>query len=105
MITDKAVESSKSSFFKFFNKTTNEDSPALSPVALAENPQEIAVRLISIEHEYWNKLTFMEQKRSLLVSKLEISDEPVKVTINDELKKLDLEIEEYKSTKEVFIFT
>ena len=61
-ITDKAVATS--SFFQtIFNKGTNEDSPAL----LDQNPQEIAVKLISVEHEYWNSLSIMEQKKSLLV--------------------------------------
>jgi hypothetical protein len=101
--TDKAVESSTSSFFKtIFNKATNEDSPALSPFSLDQNPQEIAVKLISVEHEYWNSLSIMEQKKSLLVSKLETSDDIEKVKFNDELKKLDMEIEAYKSTKQVF---
>jgi hypothetical protein len=48
-ITDKAVESSTSSLFKtIFNKATNEDSPAHSPFSLDQNPQEIAVKLISV---------------------------------------------------------
>ena len=101
--TDKAVESSTSSFFKtIFNKATNEDSPALSPFSLDQNPQEIAVKLISVEHEYWNSLSIMEQKKSLLVSKLETSDDIEKVKFNDELKKLDMEIEAYKSTKQQY---
>ncbi len=53
--TEKAVESSTSSFFKtIFNKAGTEDSSALSPFSLLQNPQEIAVKLISVEHEYWN---------------------------------------------------
>jgi hypothetical protein len=53
-ITDKAVESSTSSFFKtIFNKATNEDSPAHSPFSLDQNPQVIAVKLISVEHDYY----------------------------------------------------
>jgi hypothetical protein len=96
-ITDKAVATS--SFFQtIFNKGTNEDSPAL----LDQNPQEIAVKLISVEHEYWNSLLIMEQKKSLLVSKLETSEDIEKVKFNDELKKLDMEIEAYKSTKQQY---
>ena len=105
-ITDKGVERSTNSFFKtIFNKATNEDSPSLSPFSLDQNPQEIAVKLISVEHEYWNSLSIMEQKKSLLASKLETSDDIEKVKFNDELKKLDMEIEAYKSTKQVFIFS
>jgi hypothetical protein len=104
--TEKAGESSKSSFFKaIFNKATNEDSSALSLVSLDQNPQEIAVKLISVEHEYWNTLSIMEEKRFLLVSNLEASDEFEKVKLNDELKKLDMDIEAYKSTKQVLIFS
>lgn len=44
----------------------------------------------------------MEQKKSLLVSKLETSDDIEKVKFNDELKKLDMEIEAYKSTKQQY---
>ena len=98
--TDKAVESSTSSFFKtIFNKATNEDSPALSPLSLDQNSQEIAVKLISLEHEYWSSLSIMEQKKSLLVSKMETTNDIEKGKFNDELKKLDMEIEQYKSTK------
>ena len=99
-ITDKADDSSTSSFFKkIFNKATNEDSPALS---LEQNPQEIAVKLISVEREYWNSISIMEQKKSLLVSKLETTDDIEKAKLTDELKKLDKEIEAYTSTKQVF---
>jgi hypothetical protein len=63
------------------------------------------VKLISVEHEYWNTLSIMEEKRFLLVSNLEASDEFEKVKLNDELKKLDMDIEAYKSTKQVLNFS
>jgi hypothetical protein len=41
------------------------------------------VKLISVEHKYWNSLSIMEQKKSLLASKLETSDDIEKVKFNE----------------------
>jgi hypothetical protein len=89
---DNAVESFPTSFFKMI---FGEDSSAI--------PQEIAMKLITIEHEYRENLSIMEQKRSLIVLNLDAAEDVENDKFENELKKLDMEIEAYKATKQVFI--
>ena len=101
-----AADSSKISFFKtIFSKASNEDSSSNAQLSLEANPQELAVKLISVEVEYWNTITALEQKKSVLISNMEQSDDCVNDQFKDDLNKLNKEIEEYKSTKLVFLFS
>jgi len=102
--SDRAVQSSTSSFFStIFNKAHNEESSLLTPFSLNGNPQDIAVKPISVEHDYWYSLSLMEQKKTSLISQLESSADSEKEKLRDDLKNLDVEIDAFKSTKQVFL--
>ena len=73
--SDKILGTSATSFFKtIFTKPIKSDPAVESPLSLDQTPQEIAVKLLSVEYEYWSGLSTMEQNRSqLLLSKIELS--------------------------------
>lgn len=97
-ITDKAQEGSTTSFFKniFMNfDTSKEDSPLL----LAETPEEISLKLLTVESEYWHTLLEMDQKRSQLLFEREAASDDEKEVINAQLIKLDEEMASFKASK------
>jgi hypothetical protein len=59
----------ETSFFKT-TKATNADPAAESSLSLEQTTQEIAVKLFSVEHDYRNGLSTMEQNRSQILQKL-----------------------------------
>lgn len=97
----------QSSFFKtIFTKATNADPVAESSLSLEQTTQEIAVKLLSVEHDYWNGLSTMEQNRSQILSKIDSSsDDSERNELKEDLKKLDLEIESFKASKYVLFIS
>ena len=103
--SDKPLGTSATSFFKtIFTKSTESDPAEESPLSLDQTPQEIAVKLLSVEYDYWSGLSTMEQNRSQLLSKIELSsDDNERNELKVDLKKLDSEIEFFKASKNVCI--